>query len=179
MMSYKKIYERLKEKLTDEEIAEAFMIPEDLTEEEEKKAHEEIAAFRFKLLKERTEQDRLLSDLMKLRILMKEYVEKEPYSEGNDFGDYLSEYIRILKKTKRKVAEDLSIHYTRLSRIVNNKEEPNIEFIYRLEKHSGQLIPSVLWWRLLVKKQEHQIKEDEQTKQEEAAKVKNALKFRA
>ena len=52
----------------------------------------------------------------------------------------MKEYIRVVKKTRREIADDLAIHYTKLSRIINDKEEPNIELSYRLEKHSGNLI---------------------------------------
>lgn len=39
----------------------------------------------------------------------------------------MEKYARILKKTKKQLSEDLAIHYTRLSRIIYNKEEPNTE----------------------------------------------------
>jgi len=155
------------------------MIPETLSEEEEQQVNEEIAAFRVKLLKERTEEDRLLAELMKLRILMKEYIENEPYSEGHDFGDYLADYVRILQKPKKEIAGDLDIHFTQFSRIVNNREKPNIEFLYRLEEHGGRLIPAVFWWKLLVKRQEHELTTNETARAAEAARVKNSLKFRA
>ena len=95
------------------------------------------------------------------------------------FGKQLEEYARILKRTKKALSKDLSIHYTRFSRIVNDREEPNIELTYRLEKHSGGLIPALIWWKLMIKKQEYFIRQDEKSRKEEAAKVRNAVKFRA
>ncbi|MEZ4995024.1 MAG: hypothetical protein R2824_31685 [Saprospiraceae bacterium] len=38
MKKYEALYEKLRKKYTDEEIADAMLIPEDLTEEERKKA---------------------------------------------------------------------------------------------------------------------------------------------
>ena len=179
MKKYEKIYKELRKKYTDEEIADAMLIPADLTEEEEKRANEEIREFRFKLLRERTEEQRILSDLMRFRFQIEHYLNKEEYSEDKSFGKHLEEYIRILKRTKKKLSEDLDIHYTRLSRIINDREEPNTELTYRLEKHSGNLLSALIWWKLIIKKQEYQIKKDKKTRKREASRVKNAVNIRA
>ncbi len=178
-MSYKEIYETLRQRLSDEEIAESYVFPEDLSEEEEEKVLKEFKKLRFERLRQRTAEDILLSELMQLRILMQEYLKKEPYIEAKSFGKYLEDYIRILKKTKRAFAKDIGLHYTRLSRVINNREEPNVELAYRLEKHSAGIIPALLWWKLSIKKQEYLIQQDHKTREAEGEKVKNALKFRA
>ncbi len=179
MKKYEKIYQELRKTLTDEEIADSMLIPEELSAAEQKKADEELRAFRFKLLRERTEEQRIFSDLMRLRFQIEDYIESEPFSEEKTIGKYIEEYLRILGRTKKSLSEDLAIHYTRLSRIINNKEEPNIEFIYRLEKHSGNLIAAMLWWRLITKKQEYVIKKNDLLRNQEAAKVTNGLTFAA
>jgi len=179
MKKYEKIYQKLSKKYTDQEIAESMLIPADLTPEEEKELHAEMREFRFKLLRERTEEQRIYSDLARLRILMDRYLKEENYSEEKSFGQYLEEYARILKKTKKSLAEDLGIHSTRLSRIINNKEEPNIELTYRLEKHSGKLVPALVLWKLIVKKQEFFIHQNQELRKTEAAKVKNAFSLSA
>ena len=179
MKKYEKIYKELRKKYKDEEIAESMLIPADLTEEEKRKADEEIKAFRFKLLRERTEEQRIFSDLMRFRFQIEDYINEGVYSEDKSFGKHLEEYIRILKRTKKQLSEDLDIHYTRLSRIINNREDPNTELMYRLEKHSGNLISALIWWKLTVKKQEFNLKQDKETRQREASKVKNAIEIRA
>lgn len=179
MKKYEKIYKELRKKYSDDEIAESMMIPQDLTEEELKKSNEEIRAFRFKLLKERTEDQRIHSELLRFKFLMEDYIKNSIYSDEYSFGKHLSEYVRILNRTKKSLSEDLDVHYTRLSRIINDREDPNVELIYRLEKHSGQIIPALYWWKLVTKKQEHIIKEDTKTRKKESSKVKNAVKFRA
>jgi plasmid maintenance system antidote protein VapI len=179
MKKYEKIYKELRKKYTDEEIADSMLIPADLTEEERKKADEEIREFRFRLLRERTEEQRIFSDLMRLRFQLENYIKEEKYSEDKSFGRQLEEYARILKRTKKELSEDLDIHYTRLSRIINGKEEPNIELAYRLEQHSGKLISAIIWWRLIIKKQEYEIRQDKETRDKEASRVKNAVKIRA
>lgn len=175
MKKYEKIYKELRKKYTDEEIADSMLIPEDLTEEEQQKANEEIRAFRFKLLRERTEEQRIFSDLMRFRFQMENYIREEDYSPEKSFGKHLEEYARILKRTKKELSEDLDVHYTRFSRLINDREEPNTELTYRLEKHSGNIISALTWWKLIVKKQEYLIRKDEETRAREAAKVKNAV----
>lgn len=179
MKKYEKIYKKLRKTYSDEEIADSMLIPADLTEAEMKKANEELMEFRLKLIREQTEEQRIFSELMRFKYLMEDYVNKETYTEEKSFGKQLEEYVRILKRTKKKLSEDLGIHYTRLSRIINEREEPNIELTFRLEKHSGELIPALLWWKLIMKKQAYYIKIDKQTRKKEGAKVKNAMKFRA
>ncbi len=179
MSKYEKIYKKLRKTLTDEEIADSMLIPADLSVKEKKKADEELRAFRFKLLNEMTEDQRIYSDLLRLRYQIESYLEEDFFDKKKSFGKQLSEYVRILNRTKKKVSEDLNVHYTRFSRILNDREEPNIEFVYRLEKHSGELIPALTWWRLITKKQEFEIKQDKKTRKKEASQVKNAVIYEA
>ncbi len=179
MSKNEKVYQKVSKHLTDEEIADSMLIPADLTDEEQKRADEELRAFRFKLLAEMTEEQRVYSDLLRFRYQLENYLENDEFNPEREFGLQLEEYARILKRTKKQLSEDLNIHYTRLSRIINNRESPNIELTYRLEKHSGELIPALTWWRLIIKKQEFEIKRDKKTRKIEAGKVKNVVKYRA
>ena len=175
-MKYDKIYQELRKKYSDEEIAESMLIPADLTPEEHAKADQEMRVVRMEKLRNMTEEDRILSDVMRLRFQMEAYVKKGTFSFERTFGRYLEEYMRIVRKTRREMAEDLAIHYTKLSRILNDKEEPNVELTYRLEKHTGYLIKALTWWKLMVLKQEFIISKDEHTRNQEQRKVKNFLK---
>lgn len=174
---YKKLYKKLSKEYSDKELAEAFVFPDVLTGEEKTEADKEFVRLRMELLKNRTEEDRIFSELVRLGILIKDYIKEESYTPSKSFGFHLGEYINIIRKSKKEFAKDLDIHYTRLSRILNNREEPNIEVCYRLEQHSGDLIPALLWWKLIIKKQEYLILQDHTTRKIEAAKVKNELKF--
>lgn len=179
MKKYEKIYKKLRKEMTDEEIADSMLIPQDMTEEEKRKSNEEIRAFRFKLMRERTEGQRIYSELLRFKYLLENYINNEPFSESKSFGKNIEEYARILNRTKKNLSEDLDVHYTRLSRLINDREEPNIELMYRLEKHSGNMIPAIYWWKLVSKKQEHIIKQDLKTRKKEGSKVKNAIEHRA
>ncbi|MEM6963254.1 MAG: hypothetical protein AAF573_00725 [Bacteroidota bacterium] len=175
-MRYEKIYQKLKAKYTDEEIVDSTFIPADLTKREKEELEEEMKHIRLKKLAETSDQDRILADVMRLRIQIEDYLKKGVFSFEHTFGKFLAEYIRIVKRTRKETSNDLAIHYTKLSRIINDKEEPNIELAYRLEKHSASLIESELWWKLMIRKQEFIISEDKETKEAEQQKVKNYLK---
>lgn len=175
-MKYNKIYQELKKKYTDIEIAESIMIPADLSKKEQLTLAEEMKTIRFQKLRETTEEDRILADVMRLRFNIEAYLQKNTFLFNNTFGKYLEEYIRILKKSRKAIAKDLALHYTKLSRIVNDKEEPSIALCYRLEKHSGSLIKAKLWWELLIKKQAFILEQDETTRVAEQEKVKNSLR---
>lgn len=179
MNHYEEFYKQLKKKYTDEEIAEGFMIPDTLTEEEQAFSDQAFRQMRFELLNNRTEQEHLISEVTRLRISIKKYLEEDIYSPLFSFGQVLGKYIALLKVSKKQFSEDVAIHYTKLSRILNEKEEPNIGFIYRLECHSDELIPAVDWWHLTIRKQEHLIKIDDERKRIERLKVKNNLKATA
>jgi len=178
-MKYENFFKELRKKYTLEEIANSMLIPADLSEEEMIKANAEIREYRMKLLAEMTDEDRILSDVVRLRFQIERYIKEEDYSEKKTFGKFLEEYIRIINRTRKEIAKNLALHYTKLSRIINDKEEPNIELCYRLEKHSGELIKAETWWRLIIKKQEFILSQDKKTKKAEQKKVKNPIKVRA
>ncbi len=179
MKKYEKLYNELRKKYTDAEIADSMLIPKDLTGEEKEKSNEELLAFRRKLLRERTEEQRVYSELLRFKFLLADYIKEEVFADEKSFGKHLEEYARILNRTKKRLSEDIGIHYTRLSRIINDREEPNIELMYRLEKHSGELIPALYWWKLVTKKQEFIIKKDSKTRKKESSMVRNAIRYRA
>jgi len=179
MKKSEKIYEKLKKKLTDEEIVERYVIPGEISEAEQQVVEEEFRSIRMNMLKERSEQQRLLSELMRMKLLIKDYLKTSQYDEAFSFSNQLQAYIKTIERPKKDFAEEIDIHPTRLSRILSGKESPNIELVYRLEKHCGQLIPAIYWWKLHAKQLEHLIQKDEQKRLEESHKVKNHLKFRA
>lgn len=169
-------FEKLKKEFTNQELVEGFVFPVEKDEYDD--AQKEIRALRLKELKDATEMDRIFSDLARLKYLILGYFENGTYDTNYSFPTMVNEYIRIIKKTKKAFAQDLGIHTTRLSRILNEKEDPNIELAYRLEKHSGNLISAVSWWKLHTLRQEYFIGIDQGKRKTEAAKVQNGFKFK-
>lgn len=174
-MKYEKIYQQLKTQYTDEEIVEAMVLPADLTGSEAAELATEMKHIRLQKLRTVNEEDRIMADLMRLRFDIEHYLTKSRFSPHKTFGKYLEEYIRIVKKSRKEIAADIAIHYTKLSRIINDKEEPNMELSYRLGKYSGNIISAALWWKLMMKKQEFVLSVDKETRTKEEAKVKNYL----
>lgn len=175
-MQYDKVFKELRKKYTLEEIADSMLIPADLSPEEKIEADKEIRVYRMKLLAEMSDEDRIISDVMRLRIKIENYLKEEPFLEDHTFGKFLEKYIRIINRSRKETAENLSLHYTKLSRIINDKEDPNVELCYRLEKHSGNMIPTKLWWKLIIKKQEYILLKDQKTKIIEQNKVENPIR---
>lgn len=78
-------------------------------------------------------------------------------------------------KKRKAFAKELEVHYTKLSHLLNDKETPNLDFLYRLEIHSDKLISALLWWKLIAKKTEQEIKENSETRSEAEKKVEKKL----
>ena len=99
-------------------------------------------------LKNMDESDILTANLIKIKLRIKDYFKRSKFEEKFSFSNQLKEYIKITKRSNKEIAENLNIHQTKLSRIINGKENPNIELMYRLEEHSSGELPAFYWWRL-------------------------------
>ncbi len=172
MNPYEEFYNKLKETLTDEEIAEAAMIPQVLSEDEQAAANEEFRRHRQAYLEQQTDQDQMQIKVTRLRIRIRQYLEEEKYLPAYSFGQMLQAYQRILGYTQKQLAEETAIHATKLNRLLHDKESPNLAFLYRLEAHSKGMIPATMWWQLTVRRQGHQIEEEIEQRKQEAEKVK-------
>jgi hypothetical protein len=179
MNKYNNIYEHLREEFTVEEIAGAYLIPEDLDQKQQLETEEEFKKLRAKLLSERTEEQRLLSELMRMKLLMRDYFERSGFEEAFSFSRQLEQYIKILGRSHKEFAEEIGLHPTKLSRLLNDRENPNVELTYRLEIHCGNIIPAVYWWKLFAKKIEEDVRTDEEMRQIERGRVRNQLSFSA
>lgn len=179
MNKHEKIYEELTKQFSVEEIAGQYVFPSDLNEKEKQEIEKEFKALRLKALKERTEEQRLLSELMRMKLLIRDYLERSGFEIDFSFANQLAQYIKILGRSHKNIANEIDLHPTKLSRLLNDRENPNTELVYRLEKHCGNIIPAIYWWKLYSKRLEEEIKTDEVKRKVESARVKNNLKFRA
>ena len=87
----------------------------------------------------------------------------------------MTEYLQVTNKKQKELASDIGIHPTRVSRILNGRERIGTSIAYRLEKHSGNLIPAILWWKLVQKEIEYEINTDEEERAKEELNVKNVV----
>ena len=175
MKNNQKIYKDLKKKYSKKELAESFYVPKEMTPKEKKQSNEEIWNIRKKLLQEMSPEDKIYSGLLRLKYQIKDYLDNNVYDENKSVATFLKEYMKVLNKKQKDLSVDLDIHKTRVSRILNNRERISLQLAYRLEIHSGNLIPAILWWKLVQKEIEKEIKEDKKERKKEKRKVKNIV----
>jgi len=166
-------------KLTEQELVEAYIFPHGLSAQEKAETDAEVSKLRQQQLRNMPEEQRLYGRLLGLKYRILDYLKHGEDSGQNSFEAFLSQYIEILNKKQKDFAEEISLHPTKLSQLLSGKVGPNLSLVYRLEKHSGGVIPALLWWRLQMKKTENVITQDKIGRQREAKKVKNELKFTA
>jgi len=171
-------YEELSKNLSKEELVESFVFRGTLSGDEKKKADEEFLRLRLQKLKNKSDSQILKGELIRMKLLMQDYFDQNIYEEGYSFSMQLKKYIEILKITHTLFASDIDIHKTKLSRLLNAREHPNIELMYRLEKHSDTIIPATYWYKLHSLMLENEIKIDDKKRAAEYKRVKNVLSFK-
>lgn len=172
----KDIYQELSQKYTDKEIAESFVLPSNLIEKEQKEMHDAMRDLRKNQRAAMTEQEKMYSALMQLKYQIVNSTDHK-YDPKNNFSKYLIRYMAIVDRTPKEMASDIGLTTKVLSEILANTKEPNRGIFFRLENHSGSLIPALLWWKLTAKKQEYEIIQDKQIRKKEYAKVKNSVRI--
>ena len=162
---------------TEQELAEAHIFAHNLSPIEKTEADKEMKRLRLQRLASMSDNQKLQSNLLRLKFLMEDSILQEVYSDKHSFSAFLQAYLKILDKKQIDFATEISLHPTKLNQIINNKITPNIPLVYRLEKHSGGLISALLWWKLFTKKMEADIKNDTTRRLFEAEKVHSPLAF--
>jgi transcriptional regulator with XRE-family HTH domain len=168
-------YEDLSKIYTDEEIVESFVLRSTLSEDEKKEAHKEFLKFRMDRLKNMSESDIILSNLMRMKIQIQNYIEQNEYNPRFDFSNQLKEYLSITKRTQKDFSEEIDIHPAQLNRIIRGKENPNVDLLYRLEKHSEGLLKAKSLYRLHTMKLESEMVNDEESRLAQYDRVKQTI----
>ena len=170
-MDYDKLFEEMKKQYTLEEIAESMLFPGKKPTPEE---HAEFVKLRMELWNSKTPEQRIKNHLLGLKYRMKHCMEGRKESMDTT-ANFLQQYIDITNKKQKGLADDLSINPSTLSRILHGKESIGKSLAYRLEQHSGKLIPAIYWWKLAQKEIEQDIMTNVVDREREAKMVKNAL----
>lgn len=157
MSEKERIYRALQKKFTPEELADAVLVSDSSTGVAAIKAKEEFVKLRLARKNGLSEKEQLLSSILALKYNMKSYLTKPKFEPQNNFGGYLKKYLKIVGRTQKKLAEEIAIHPSRLSRIIKGKERVGKSLVYRLESHSGDLIPAIFWWKIFQKQVEQEI----------------------
>ena len=149
-----------------------------LSEEQKKKADEELKRLRFERLKQTSSEQKMYADLISLKYGILDYLDAGIFSEEYLFSKFLKNYVSILNISRRKLANDLGIHETKFSRIINNKENPGIGFLYRIEEHSNSILTAALLWQIVTRKVIIDIENNTKEKRKQSKLVKNKLKLK-
>lgn len=165
-------------KHTLQEIAEAHIIPAKLSAKQKQEADNAFSDFVKQRREAMTDEERCLSRLLQLKYQIEDYL-KEPIDSKQKytFGYFLGKYINSLEIQKSEFSKALDLHVTKLSRLLNNYDEPNIKLFYRLEEHSNNLIPAIDWYRLLAREREITFLGDKKLKTAEKRRVKQKVKL--
>lgn len=172
-------YDELRKKYSDEELAESFIFSVEVSKGEQREISEEFLKLRMERLQSMSEAERISADLFAFKLQLKAYFKQEKFDELFSFSNQLKKYLKITRRSHADVARNLGIHKTKLSRLVNGRDTPNIDLMYRLEEHSSKEIPAFYWWRIHARELEFKIKTDYTKKQQAADKVENPLKLSA
>lgn len=178
MSKHQEKYQYLRKEFSDEEIADGYVFPDDLEQKERDEIEEEFRKMRSKALRERTEEQRLLAELVRMKLLMGDYFGRSAFEAEFSFSQQLKQYAKIIGRSHKELAAEIDLHPTKLSRLLNDRENPNVELTYRLEMHCGNIIPALYWWKLYAKKMEEDVRTDHGKRKTESEKVKNPLRFR-
>ncbi|MEM1327315.1 MAG: helix-turn-helix domain-containing protein [Bacteroidota bacterium] len=155
---YEELYKELRKKYTDEEIVDSMLIPANGDEA----TRAQFVAWRMQRRENRTAQEILLSKLLGFKYRLLNYLENSSFSADQTFGKQLQQYLTIVNRKQKELAADINIHPSRLNRIIKGKERINNVIAYRLERHSGDLIPAIYWWKLMQKEVEEEIKNEQE-----------------
>ena len=150
-----------------------------LNKKQKSKADNELMKARLASLTKIGNKEKIYADLISLKFKLIEYINLGIFSEQYLFSEFLSKYVNILNISKRKLAADLSIHETQFSRIVNNKENPGIGILYRIEEHSNRIIPATLLWKIVNMKLAKEIESNIVERRKQSKLVKNKLKLKS
>jgi transcriptional regulator with XRE-family HTH domain len=168
---------KLKEKYTSKELADAFVFRTKLSAKEKKESDAYLSEMRNKEREKITPTQLLLSRLLQLKYQMEDYLTNDSFKITHSFGFYLREYLNSLNKKNKEFARDIDIDETELSQILNNHRKPSEKIIIRLEIHSSKTIPAITWFRLLEKEKEHEIRTNTIIRKNEGKHVKNRLRL--
>lgn len=155
MSNYESIYQALKAQFTDEEIAEGYLIPADLTPDQAKESAESFRKIRLAALENRTAEDSVIAELAKLRIALNHYLETDTYSPAFSFGQVLKAYAAIKQLDDKALAEALDTDLSTFRAMAEEEILPSADRLRRLAEHSDAVIPATYWWKLICAKQDY------------------------
>ncbi len=158
-----------------DEIVKSYVLPVQLTRKQEEESRKQLSEARRKLRAQTKPEEILTGRLMQLKFQLEEYINSGEY-QPKRFGYFLRSYLHILNKKSNEFAEEISIHKTMVSQLINNTREPNESLIIRLELHSNNNIPADYWLRIILKDKIHNLAKNKELRRREKKYVLRKLK---
>ncbi len=162
-------------KFTDAEIADSFVISEKITAKQKKAADLQLGDARKKQQSLMTEKERLLLRLLQLKFHIEDHLSSKDFNPKYTFGYFLSAYVSLLNRKRKHFAQEIDIAETELSQLINRHRAPSEYIFIRLEIHSNNSIPAVVWYKLIEKEKEYSLMTNKALRQQEKKYVTNKI----
>ena len=173
-------YNQLLKKYGAKELAESFMIPQKLSKAQMYEADKQLNAAMIKARKKFPRKENLYLFLVRLKYKMQDYclgkTKTEPLAS---FGKFLAEYIKVVGKKNKDFAADINLTEVEMSQLLNKHRDPSEKILIRLELHSGNRIPALLWYKVVKKEREYELQNNIALRKRESKFVKNRVKVAA
>ena len=151
-----------KKDYTNKELAEAHIYPNDLSEEDLKRAQEEFSSYRMNRTENMTQREKVLSRLLQLKYMMDDYLQSNEYKAEWTFGFFLDKYMESVFKDPSTFSNEISVRPFTIKQLIQNQKIPNDKILFRLDLHSNHIISALTWCRVLEKQKESDIIQDEE-----------------
>lgn len=173
-----KVYKELSEQYNLEELSDAVLMSESENDAESQEIEAEFVRMRLEKRGQLSEKEQLLSNLLSLKYQMKSYINTRAFDSNKRIGNFIELYLQYVGRTQKELSEEINIHSSRLNRIIKGKEKLGKSLVYRLESHSGDLIPALYWWKVMQIEVEQEIMTERREREIEKRHVKR-IAYRA
>jgi hypothetical protein len=168
---------KLDKKYTKEEQADAFVFRNELSEKEKAEASNDLILARKNAKAELNDNQIVYAKVLQLRFIMEDYIKSNGFNKDFSFAFFLRKYIRLGYKINKDFAKDIQLAETELSSILNKGRTPSRKTFVRLELHSNNAIPAIIWYKVFEKEKENELQMDKLVREKEEKYVKNRLVF--
>ena len=175
------VFQEVSTYLSPEEIVQSYVFPpaQGRSEAERQQQEELVRKYLQRKAAELSDTDRLLNALMEFKVKLHRYLTAtNTFDPDYTFGKQLKRYLKIIDRNQSEFARNVQLHRSRMSRILNDKEAPSIDLMYRIEQHCDHFIPATYWFGLHTRKLTYDMQRDTERRNAEFQKVTNGLELK-
>jgi hypothetical protein len=152
-----------------------IMVGERLSPEEYEKSVRKMNEYRKRTQENMSEKVRLTLELMSLRFKIEGCIKDKEFNPQLNFGHFLRQYVDLLNRKRKVFASEIGINEAELSQFINNHRLPNESILVRLEIHSSNSLPAIIWFRLIQKEKEYILLTNKAIRREQKKNVSNKV----